>query len=312
MLRRGEIDRPHAQLSSPRPIGRTRRAAVTSSSPPSAAGRGAEIGRPTCASIVAGQPANRAAGPAEDDARDGNGALESAVVVERETQLVDQAGHALFERAPGGGDRLGVPLDLGQRRLQPDVEQPLLGVFGAEPALGREPGDDRLHAGSRDAGEEAGATAGDREVHHVADVAVEDRLLGGRAVAAPPGRAAAASGARARIIPKAERSMPAGSRPARRSGSRKEVTISRRAATTTTSTCGADALLGGHASDHLVLEHGLVERHRDLLLGLEADRRLHLLRVLDQPAAAGCGRSPAGCRCRAGPAWEACAASRGP
>ena len=58
--------------------------------------------------------------------------------------------------------------------------------------------------------------------------------------------------------------------------------MSRRAATTTTSICGSRALLGGDAADHLMLEHRLVERHRDLLLGLEADRRVHLLRVLDR------------------------------
>ena len=58
--------------------------------------------------------------------------------------------------------------------------------------------------------------------------------------------------------------------------------MSRRAATTTTSICGVDALLGGDAADHLVVEHRLVERHRDLLLGLEADRGLELLRVLDR------------------------------
>ena len=45
---------------------------------------------------------------------------------------------------------------------------------------------------------------------------------------------------------------------------------------------GGAALLGGDAADDLVLEHRLVERHRHLLLGLEADRRLHLLGVLDR------------------------------
>ena len=68
--------------------------------------------------------------------------------------------------------------------------------------------------------------------------------------------------------------------------------MSRRAATTTTSTCGRGALLGRHPADHLVLEHGLVERHRDLLLRLEADRRLHLLRVLDQRQPQGADDDP--------------------
>ena len=63
--------------------------------------------------------------------------------------------------------------------------------------------------------------------------------------------------------------------------------MSRRAATTTTSTCGAPPSSAGDAADDLVLEHRLVERHRHLLLGLEADRRLHLLRVLDRRQAHG-------------------------
>jgi hypothetical protein len=42
------------------------------------------------------------------------------------------------------------------------------------------------------------------------------------------------------------------------------------------------ALLGGHTAHDLMLQHRLVERHRDLLLGLEANRRLHLLGVLDR------------------------------
>ena len=51
-------------------------------------------------------------------------------------------------------------------------------------------------------------------------------------------------------------------------------------------------LLGGNATDHLVLKHGLVERHRDLLLGLEADRCLHLLRILDHRQAHGADDDP--------------------
>ncbi len=63
--------------------------------------------------------------------------------------------------------------------------------------------------------------------------------------------------------------------------------MSRRAATTTTSTWGVRSLLGRHATDDLMLQHCLVERHRHLLLRLEANRRLHLLRVLDRRQAQG-------------------------
>ncbi len=51
-------------------------------------------------------------------------------------------------------------------------------------------------------------------------------------------------------------------------------------------------LLGRHAADHLVLEHRLVERHRHLLLRLEAHRRLHLLRILDRRQANGAHDDP--------------------
>jgi hypothetical protein len=38
----------------------------------------------------------------------------------------------------------------------------------------------------------------------------------------------------------------------------------------------------GRAADHPVIEGGVLERHRQLLLGGEADRRVELLRVLDR------------------------------
>ena len=63
--------------------------------------------------------------------------------------------------------------------------------------------------------------------------------------------------------------------------------MSRRAATTTTSIFGASSSVGLDAADDAVVEDGLVERHRDLLLGLEADRRVELLRVLDRRQAQG-------------------------
>ena len=160
-----------------------------------------------------------------------------------------------------------------------------------------------------DAGEETGAAAGDGEVGDVADVAVEDGLASGaRPGSAPARHARVGEGADHRRRPRGRR-RPA-RRPARRSGSTKEATMSRRAATTTTSTWGAAPSSAGHAADDLVLEHGLVERHRHLLLGLEADRRLHLLRVLDRRQAQRCGRRPAGCRCRAAPAWRACCSEK--
>ena len=137
----------------------------------------------------------------------------------------------------------------------------------------------------RDAGEEAGAAFGDREVGDVADVAVEDR--GGGRLRRRRFAAGAAAPPRARIMPKAERSTPTGSRPASRSGLQR----------------GGDHVAAGgdddhvdlrrgavdraDAADHPVVDHRLVERHRDLLLGREADRRVQLLRVLDRRQAQG-------------------------
>ena len=171
--------------------------------------------------------------------------------------------------------------------------EPLAARARAEsPLAAARPLGDRLEADRRDAGEEAGAAACDREVGDVADVAVEDGLRGGLA-APPPARRLAPASASARIIPKAERSTPTGSRPARAERlERSEATMSRRAAIDDDVDLRGRALLGGDAADHLVLEHRLVERHRHLLLGLEADRRVHLLRVLDRRQAHGADDDP--------------------
>ena len=58
--------------------------------------------------------------------------------------------------------------------------------------------------------------------------------------------------------------------------------MSRRAATTITSICGAAPSVAGDAADDPVVEDRLVERHRDLLLGLEAHGGLELLGVVDR------------------------------
>ena len=57
--------------------------------------------------------------------------------------------------------------------------------------------------------------------------------------------------------------------------------MSRRAATATTSILRSPSSFCGVADD-LPVEYGLVERHRDVVLGLEADRRLELVAVLDR------------------------------
>ncbi len=88
--------------------------------------------------------------------------------------------------------------------------------------------------------------------------------------------------ARARIIPKAERSTPTGSK----AGAADRLYEGGHHVATGGDDDHVDlwsrALLGRDAADDLMLEHGLVERHRNLLLRLEANGRLHLLRVLDR------------------------------
>ena len=225
----------------------------------------------------------------------GHSALLRAVVVEREPQLVDEAGDALLQAGARVGDASrGRPRSPPAGRLEADVGEPLGGVLGLRPVSAARRSAIALQADLGDAGEEAGAPAGDGEVGDVAEVAVEDRLSrAGRSTGGSARPFLARSGAcrrtpaSARIIPKAERSTPTGSQPgaAHRleegadhvpaGGDDDDVELRRR------------ALLGRHAADDLVLEHRLVERHRHLLLGLKANRCLHLLRVLDRRQAQG-------------------------
>ncbi len=104
---------------------------------------------------------------------------------------------------------------------------------------------------------------------------------------APRSSSAAARGAAsswppsARIIPNAERSMPTARRPAALIASSSGVSMSRRAATTTTS-IWRSPFGPVTMSDDLPVEHRLLERHRDVVGGLEADRGLELLGVVDR------------------------------
>ncbi len=159
--------------------------------------------------------------------------------------------------------------------------EPLGRVLGAEPERAGERAGDRLEAGVGDAGEEAGAATGDGEVGDVADAAVEDGAGGPLAAARGSAAAASSLGEGAdhreggevdpdRLEPGAADRLEEGGDHVAAGGDDDHVDLRRL------------ALLGRHAADHLVLEHRLVERHRHLLLGLEADRRLHFLRVLDR------------------------------
>ncbi len=136
-----------------------------------------------------------------------------------------------------------------------------------------------------DAGEETGPSPRHGEVGDVADVAVEDRLgraLAGLDVAACQAGVGEGADHREggevdadRLQAGAADRLDEGGDHVAAGGDHDHVDL------------GLCPLLGGNAADHLVLEHGLVERHRDLLLGLEADRGVHLLRVLDRRQAHG-------------------------
>ena len=65
--------------------------------------------------------------------------------------------------------------------------------------------------------------------------------------------------------------------------------MSRRAATTITSICAGPSALAGGSADDAVLDHRFLERHRDLLLGAEADGGVELVGVLDRGQAQGAG-----------------------
>ena len=144
---------------------------------------------------------------------------------------------------------------------------------------GREPAGDVLEADGGDAGEEAGAALGDSEVGDVADIAVEDGRGGGLAFALrwrarhlaeradhAEGREVDADRLQARVLQWLQRGgdhVPAG-------GDDDHVDL------------GCGALDRADSADHTVVDHRLVQRHRDLLLGGEADRGGELVRVLDR------------------------------
>ncbi len=147
-----------------------------------------------------------------------------------------------------------------------------------------------LEADRGDAGEEAGPALGDGEVGDVADVAVED-APGGCSSASTLGRASAdlAEGAdhaegrevdADRLEAGVAQGLQRGGDHVAAGGDDDHVDLRRR------------AVHGCDPADHAVVDHGLLEGHRDLLLGGEADRGVELLRVLDRGQAQGADDDP--------------------
>ena len=113
----------------------------------------------------------------------------------------------------------------------------------------------------------------------------------------------------ARTMPKAERSIPIGFRPAARAAASvsSDHLPPRR---------DEDDLLARPVgrvddADGLEVQHGVVQRHRDLVGSLEADRDGQLLGICDRRKVGSCGRRCARWRHRSAPACRgACARSR--
>src|SRR5260221_8779238 len=88
-------------------------------------------------------------------------------------QLVDRRADALLESPARLHNDLGVPVQLLNRSLEPDIGEPLGGVLGPEPTSAGEAGRDRLQAALGNPGEEAGPSSRDGEGCDVTPAAVE-------------------------------------------------------------------------------------------------------------------------------------------
>ena len=124
-------------------------------------------------------PGMRVPGPQTMTPSIAHGALLGRVVVHRDAELVREARGAVAEALARGAHVLRVALDGLDRLLEAHVGEPLARVLDGEPAALGELLGDALDAERCDAGEEAGAAAGDGKVGDVAEVAEE---LGRRVV----------------------------------------------------------------------------------------------------------------------------------
>ena len=102
------------------------------------------------------------AGATDDDLLDVDRGLLGPVVVERKAKLAGEPGDAFDKCVAGGGDRLGVTLDLIDRLREPDMQKPFARVLERQPAPLAEPLDDALDAEVGDAREETAGTLGRR------------------------------------------------------------------------------------------------------------------------------------------------------
>src|SRR5215203_988161 len=242
------------------------------------------------------QPLNGAAGSTQNNFADRESALLRCVIVERKAELVDEGGDPLLEDTPNPSDYLRIPLDLVERAVETDVRKPLSRVVRRKPELHTQILCNAFQPLVGHAGKEASAPAGHGQVHNIADVAEKNRLsrLDRRlnSSLAAIGHWAGFDAREGPNHPKRGKVDSDGlepgtlDRPEERinhfpSGGNDDDVDHRRS-----------VLLARGTPHDLVLEDRLVERHRDLLLRLEADRGVELLRVVDRWQAKGADDDP--------------------
>ena len=161
--------------------------------------------------------------------------------------------------------------------LETDLHQGLPRLVGGDALPRGEPHGDRLHAERADAGEDAFAAPRHGEVGDVAEVAVQGRDR--RHVAHLGGQIA---GATERPDHSERRQVDSRGLQAGAAHGLKQREHHVAARGDCEDVHHPVALWSVAHPDHAVIEDGLIQRHRDGVLGAKADRRIELLRVLDQ------------------------------
>jgi hypothetical protein len=186
--------------------------------------------------------------------------------VQRAAYVGGDSTDAVEQHPAGVLDDLRVALDLLDGGLETNVHEPAVRVLQRELAALGEVGGQRVDATARRAGEGAAGAAGDREIGQAADVQVE-HLLAVRPAAVQ--RADHREGGEVDAL-----GLEAG-RP--QSG---QDALDHLAACRDEQDAQAPAGLVFDDVELVVVEDGVVERHRKLVLRLEAHRRVDLLVVL--------------------------------
>ena len=152
--------------------------ALPSASGASAATTATSTGSLSSSARRSAKPGTATAGPVEQSALDGLGALLHPVEVQRVAHGVGELVHALLERRARQRDDLGIALDLGHRRDEAHVAHPHPCVLEGQRATLGQRGLDRRQPARGGTREQAARLVGDRDVDETGDVDVEDRARG--------------------------------------------------------------------------------------------------------------------------------------